>query len=311
MTTDQPTSSDAPWRVVLFSDLGGQAVMLARRVLEAGGHKLVGIVTSPGPRGRGRGTHLEVVAAAPRGADVLVSNHPARWAAMLAPLRPDLIISASFPWVIPDDVLALPRLGAINLHGGLLPERRGPNSFGWAFRLGDPEVGFTVHWLESGLDTGPILAQFRVPVGDAYLDELFPAIFPQMPALLIEALAKVAAGDPGVPQDETRAFYAGDFEEEYRAIDWSRPAREVHDQCRAWMALGRGMSPGAVGVVEGRPIRVLRTRLVPGDPAAAPGTVLSREGDALTVQCGEGALLVLEHAPVEQEVADSAGIGAE
>lgn len=290
-----------PWRIVLFTDFAGPAVVMAQQIFEAAGHKLVGLVTSPGPRGRGRGTHLEIVAAASRGTDVIVSNHPTRWAAMLAPLRPDLIISASFPWVIPDDVIALPPLGAINLHGGLLPERRGPNSYGWAYRLGDPEVGFTVHWLESGLDTGPILGQLRVPIGDGYFDELIPTLFERLPGLILESLAKVAAGDPGEPQDESRAFYAGDFDEGYRTIDWSRPASECHNQCRAWMTLGRGMSPGAVGVVEGRPIRVLRTRVVPGDPAASPGEVIARGDDTLSVQCGDGALLVLEHAPVTAE----------
>ena len=293
-----PPAIPPPWRVVLFTDFAGEAVIMARQLLEAMGHKLVGIVTSPGPRGRGRGTHLDIVAAAPRGTDVLVSNRPAHWAAMLAPLRPDLIVSASFPWVIPDDVIALPRLGAINLHGGLLPERRGPNSFGWAYRLGDPEVGFTVHWLESGLDTGPILGQLRVPTGDGYFDELLPTLFAQLPGLMAGALAKVAAGDPGAPQDESQAFYASDFDEEYRLIDWGRPASEVHNQCRAWMALGRGGNPGAIGIVDGQALRILRTRVTAGDPTASAGSVLQRDGDTLVVQCGDGALLVPEHAPV-------------
>jgi len=287
------------WRVVLFTDFTADAVVLAQQILAAAGHKLVGVVTSPGVRGRGRGTHIDIVAAAPRGVDVLVSNHPERWAAMLAPLQPDLIISASFPWIIPDDVIALPRLGAINLHGGLLPERRGPNSFGWAFRENDPEIGFTIHWLDSSLDTGPILAQVREPIGDDYLDELLPRVFAKVPGLLMEALAKVAAGDPGTRQDESRAFYANIFDEEYRAIDWSRSAREIHNQCRAWMGGGRGMIPGAVGTVDGQALRILRTRVTDGNPTADAGSVLTRDGDTLVVQCGEGALQIVESVPAE------------
>ena len=83
------------------------------------GHRVVGVVTSPGPKRRRSPTYLEVVAAVLPGVDVIVSNHPERWAAMLAPLRPDLIISGGFPWRIPADVLALPRLGAINFHDAL------------------------------------------------------------------------------------------------------------------------------------------------------------------------------------------------
>jgi methionyl-tRNA formyltransferase len=286
--------------VVLLTDFGEFAVNGLRQLLEGYGHKLVGLVTSPGPKGRGLGRYLEVVAAAPRSVDVLVSNHPKRWAAMLAPLQPDLLISAAFPWVIPDDLIALPRLGAVNMHGGLLPRGRGPNAFGWAFRNGDPEVGFTVHRLDSGLDTGPILSQIRVPVSDDDdMETLFPKMAPKLPELWAAALPRIVAGDPGDVQDESQAAYASFFEEDYRAIDWSRPAREIHNQARAWMAGLRGAAPGAVGVIDGAPTRILKTRLAGrGEPNAAPGTVVSRDGDELTIQCGDGALRVLRHEPV-------------
>jgi methionyl-tRNA formyltransferase len=289
------------WRVVLLTDFGELVVNGLGQLLAGYGHKLVGIVTSPGPKGRGLGRYLDVVAAAPRGVDVLVSNHPKRWAAMQAPLRPDLIISAAFPWVIPDDLIALPRVGAVNMHGGLLPRGRGPNAFGWAFRNGDAEVGFTIHRLDSGLDTGPILSQITVPLtDDDDAETLFPKLLPKFPELWAAALPRIAAGDPGDAQDESQAAYAGIFEEDYRAIDWSRPAREIHNQARAWMAGLRGTTPGAVGVIDGTPTRVLKTRLAgPGDPNAAPGAVLSRGGDELTIQCGDGALRVLRHEPAE------------
>ena len=80
--------------------------------------------------------------------------------------EPDLIISGGFPWRIPADVLALPRLGAINFHDALLPRHRGPNATGWAFRMGDAETGLTIHRLTPEFDTGPVLAQARVPITD-------------------------------------------------------------------------------------------------------------------------------------------------
>src|SRR5262245_12838829 len=101
------------------------------------GHRVVGVLTTPGPKRRRSPTYLEVVAAVRPGIDVIVSNYPQRWAAMIAPLRPDLIISGGFPWLIPTDVLALPRLGVINFHDALLPRHRGPNATGWVFRLAD------------------------------------------------------------------------------------------------------------------------------------------------------------------------------
>lgn len=293
-------SQGQPWRVVLLTDFGEQIVTMMRQILAAHEHKLVGILTSPGPKGRGLDRYVDVVKAAPRGVDVIVSNYPRRWAAMLAPMRPDLIVSAAFPWIIPDDVIALPRLGTINMHGGLLPEGRGPNSYGWALRKGDAELGFTVHRVDSGLDTGPILARIAEPAGDEYFDVTFQRLLPRIPDMWSTALARVAARDPGDPQDESRAFYAGIFEEDYRAIDWTQSAREIHNQCRAWMAGLRGTIHGAVGVVDGEPIRVLRTRVVAdANGVAAPGEVLSRDGGALTIQTGDGAIEVLSYEPVE------------
>ena len=293
-------TGQASWRIVLMSDFGGEIVGALLQIFERMGHRVVGIVTSPGPRGRGLGRHLEVVAAAPRGVDVIVSNHPKRWAAMLAPLQPDLILSAVFPWIIPDDVIALPRVAAVNLHGGLLPRGRGPNGFGWAFRRGDPAVGLTVHYLDSGLDTGSILAQVSVPVGDEDdLQTLFPRLVPLAPGLLARAFQRIAAGDPGDVQDEALATYDGVFDEEYRAIDWSRPAREVHNQVRAWMAGLRGMTPGAVGTIDGTARRILRTRLVAEEGSEAlPGTVVARDDEGVTVQCGTGRVKVLRAEPV-------------
>jgi methionyl-tRNA formyltransferase len=299
-TMEQPVTP--PWRVVLLTDFGEQTVALMRQILAAHEHKLVGILTSPGPKGRGLDRYVDVVKAAPRGVDVIVSNYPRRWAAMLAPMRPDLIVSAAFPWIIPDDVIALPRLGTINMHGGLLPEQRGPNSYGWAMRKGDAEVGFTIHRVDSGLDTGPILARVAEPAGDEYADVTFRKLLPRMPELWGKALARVAAGDPGDPQDESRAFYAGIFEEAYRTIDWTQPAREIHNQCRAWMAGLRGTIPGAVGIVDGQLIRVLRTRVATGATGvAAPGDVISRSDETLTIQTGDGAIEVLSFQPAEVE----------
>ena len=134
---DEPDPAPESWRIVVFTNMpGGMIYSLVNEIVRPLGHRVVGVVTSPGPKRRRSPTYLEVVAAVPPGVDVIVSNHPERWAAMLAPWRPDLIVSGGFPWRIPADVLALPRLGAINFHDALLPRHRGPNATGWAFRDG-------------------------------------------------------------------------------------------------------------------------------------------------------------------------------
>src|SRR5918995_224285 len=193
---DRQSHASESWRIVVFTNIpGGVVYTLVDEIVRPLGHRVVGVVTSPGPKRRRSPTYLEVVAAVSPGVDVIVSNHPERWAAMLAPLKPDLIISAGFPWRIPADVLDLPRLGAINFHDALLPRNRGPNATGWTFRTGDAETGLTIHRLTPEFDTGPILAQVRFPITDdddfSTLESLFDA---QAHRILQQALERVARG---------------------------------------------------------------------------------------------------------------------
>jgi methionyl-tRNA formyltransferase len=299
---DGQTPAPESWRIVVFTNIpGGVIYSLVDAVVRPLGHRVVGVVTSPGPKRRRSPAYLEVVAAVPPGIDVIVSNHPERWAAMLAPLRPDLIVSGGFPWRIPSEVLALPRLGAINMHPALLPRYRGPAAIEWALRNGDAELGFTVHRLSPDFDTGPILAQTRIPIADDDdIDSLVARFGPVLPGLLGQALGRVARGDPGEVQDEAEATYAGLFDEEWRIIDWSQPARTIHNQVRSWIGV-RDIPLGAFGEVDGETLQITKTRLVASESMeqvpALPGTVLRRDGERLVVQCGDGPIEVVRWSP--------------
>jgi methionyl-tRNA formyltransferase len=299
---DEPNPAPESWRIVVFTNMpGGMIYSLVNEVVRPLGHRIVGVVTSPGPKRRRSPTYLEVVAAVPPGVDVIVSNHPERWATMLAPLRADLIISGGFPWRIPADVLALPRLGAINFHDALLPRHRGPNATGWAFRMDDTETGLTIHRITAAFDTGPVLAQARVPItDDDNLSTLMAKIVDHAPGLLRQALQRVARGEEGEPQDESQATEAGLFEEAWRIIDWSQPARTIHNQVRSWVGL-RDIPLGALGEIDGETLQITRTRLVPDGSAkqdpAPPGTVLRRDGEHLVVQSGDGPIEILAWSP--------------
>jgi methionyl-tRNA formyltransferase len=275
---DTPVRDPAGWRLVVFTTLpGGKARAFVDEIVRPLGHRIVGVVAAAEPQRRRRAAALAVVTAVRPGVDLIVSTHPERWAAMLRPLRPDLLISAGFPRRIPDDVLALPRLGAINFHDAPLPRHRGPNATGWAFRLGDPETALTIHRLTSEFDAGPILAQAPVPItDDDDVVSLTAKLRAQAPALLRQTLARVAPGDPGEPQDPSQATDAGLFEEAWRSIDWSQPARTVHNQVRSWIGL-RGLPPGALGQIDGQTLRITKTRLL---PTAAEQPAPPRRGGA-------------------------------
>jgi methionyl-tRNA formyltransferase len=292
--------------VVHFTDVGEQIVPLVLRELEGLGHRLVAVVTGPGPRRRRNDAYLEVVRDVPPGVDVLVTTHMGRLAAMLAPLRPDLILVTGFLWRVPPDVLRLPPLGVINLHGGLLPEWRGPNPIGWSLRVGAPAVGFTAHRMDEGFDTGPVLARSHVPIGDDDdVDTLLPRLVATVPEVLARAFARVAAGDPGEPQDESQAGYAELFTDDWREIDWAQPARAVHNQVRSWVG-ARGTPRGAFGVLDGRRVLVTKTRLA-ADAATvpAPGATLHRDDGTLLVGCGDGPLQILAWTSVAAEEGDA------
>lgn len=220
---------------------------------------------------------------------------------MLAPLRPDLIVSGGFPWRIPADVLALPRLGAINFHDALLPRHRGPNATGWAFRMGDTETGLTIHRLTPEFDTGPILAQAGVPItDDDNLSSLMAKLVDRAPGLLRRALERVAQGEEGDPQDESQATEAGLFEDAWRIIDWNQSARTIHNQVRSWVGF-RDIPAGALGDIDGETVQITKTRLAPTGPAkqkpVQPGTVVRRDDESLVVQCGDGPIAILSWSP--------------
>ena len=257
------------------------------------GHDVPGLITMPNRRW----PHAlaELLSDPPEQLDVLVPSGPNRIARLLRSFDPDLAVCSGFGWRIPAEALAAPRLGIVNGHPSRLPKYRGPNPFGWTFRNGDPELGYTFHLMDEGFDTGPILAQGSVPLTDEHsTDDLPDLVRPLVSQLLPTALARLESGDRGDPQPEEGASYAGAFEDEYAEIDWTRTAHEVHNQVRCWFVPTVSGLMGALTTLDGKRVRVKKTRLVearPGD--APPGTILGREGDELVVQCVDGPIRVV------------------
>ncbi len=200
-------------------------------------------------------------------------------------MRPDLVVCTGFPWKIPPDALAVPPLGWLNGHPSLLPRYRGPVPVAWAIRDGDEEVGVTVHKMDAELDTGAVMAQRAFPLGELVEPNAFYVrIGPILLDALVEAMAKLAAGDPGVVQEG--GDYQTFFEPEDAELDFARPALELHGLVWAWLyASGVGGVEGALATIDGEQVRVLASSLV------------EVEG-ARRVECVDGPLWLVRTEPV-------------
>ena len=283
-------------RVVLIASAPPPAIELSHG-LAAMGHEIVALVAIRAPEGRYGADYPFALHGAAPNADLLFVRSGERLGALLRAYAPDVALCGSFPARIPDDALDAPRYGILNAHPGLLPRYRGPNPMGRALRHGDEEIGITLHRMTSELDAGPIYAQGTVPV-DVHEDlasegeEKFGRLAGE---LVAKAFARIQAGDPGDPQDESEASYAGAFEPEYLEVDWKSPARQIHNQTRAWkVAPPVNGARGPLTELDGHRVRLLRTRL---------------DGDhgGLRVMAGDGPLWVLETEPVS---ADAQAISA-
>ena len=274
------------WRVFLVCSIRPIAEVLAAKLRELG-HEPVAILA---PRVE-RPSELALgPTAAPPGLDVLFAKDKHAIEPLVRAYEPDLLTCWGFPWKIPQAALDVPRLGSINLHPALLPRHRGPIPLAWALRDGDPHWGATWHRMDAELDTGNLLVQTTTPIEDDDVDisEFGPRLLAAGADILPRALERVAAGDPGDPQPEEGVSWAGHFEDDdYARIDWSWPARKIHDQVRAWhLTFGMSGLRAPAAELDGEQVVVLQTRLT--DPG----------GGARRVECGDGPIWIVASEPV-------------
>jgi methionyl-tRNA formyltransferase len=234
--------------------------------------------------------------------------------ARLAAIAPDFLFSFYFREIVGPDVLAIPRRGALNLHGSLLPRYRGRCPVNWVLVHGERETGVTLHYMESKPDRGDIVAQRSVPIADDDTALTLNRKLGQAArALVREAYPALVAGTASrTPQDHARATYFGGRRPEDGRIAWRKSAKELYDLVRAVTA----PYPGAFTTWRGQRLLVWWARPTADGATGAPGEVLEiRRGAGVTVASGQGAL-VLEHVQLGDgpelrgdEIADRLGIG--
>lgn len=224
---------------VVFLGSGDIGIPTLEWLWSAPGVELAGVVTQP-DRPAGRGLQLTPCAikekALSRG---LPPFQPTRIRAPevleeIAALRPDLLVVMAYGQILPQELLDVPKLGALNLHASLLPRHRGAAPVHAAVLSGDKESGITVMWMDAGLDTGDILLQHACAVGGAdTAGSLHDRLAKMAPAALAEALESIRAGRaPHLKQDESLATYSPKLDRSSGKMDWQGSAEEISRRVR-------------------------------------------------------------------------------
>jgi methionyl-tRNA formyltransferase len=255
--------------------------------LAAAGHEIVAAYAQP-PRPAGRGKKLQS-SAVQQAAEALgipvrtpVSLKDAEVQEAFAALEADVAVVAAYGLILPQAILAAPRLGCLNVHGSILPRWRGAAPVQRAILAGDALTGVTIMQMECGLDTGPMLALGAMPVGSYTAGELTTEIAELGAGLMVQVLADVTAFTP-TPQPDEGVTYAHKIDKAESRLDFTQSAEQVERQVRAFAP-----APGAFFELEGERYRVLEADVVDG--SGTPGTTVD---DALTIACGEGAIYPL------------------
>jgi len=221
-------------------------------------------------------------------------NDPAFVAAMQA-LQPDLLFSCYYRHMLKQPLLDLPRLGALNLHGSLLPRYRGRCPVNWVLVHGETETGVTLHYMEEKADRGDIVAQKAIPITpEDTAVTLFARLTAQAGKLFRETYPLLRSGQaPRHPQDHTLASYFGGRTPEDGRIDWGQSATAIYNLMRAVTH----PYPGAFTFLNGRKLYVWNGRPLAAPMAApqVPGQITARlPGEGLLVATGEGQFLITQ-----------------
>ena len=221
--------------------------------------------------------------------------------ARLESIAPDAIVVVAYGRIIPPWMLALPRLGCINLHASFLPKYRGAAPIQWSIAMGDAYTGNTTMLLEQGLDTGPILLQQTMEIGPTQTAvDLFPALAVAGAPMVVETLAGLSNGTiHPQPQSHENATFAPLLDREDGRIDFA--ARTAHETFNRW----RGFQPwpGAFTALNGKKLIVHRMAIARGSYAeglgfAEPGWVVV-ENHRLLAACAENTWLEFLEVQIE------------
>lgn len=284
---------------ILFMGTPEFAVASLRCLVEEG-HTICGVLTQPDkPRNRGHKVTFSPVKEYALSQSLPVYQpttlRDGEALELVKGLAPELTVVAAYGKLLPEEILAVPPLGSINVHSSLLPKYRGAAPINWAILNGEKTTGVSIMYMAKALDAGDVILQKSTAIGP---DEDAPALTARLAELGAEALsetvAALAAGTATrTPQDELEMTYAPMLSRELSPMDWTRPAAALGCQVRGLIPW-----PCAQAEIAGQRFKVYRT--APGNPTDKdPGTVLSAGKRGIEVSCGDGRSLYLTEIQAE------------
>jgi methionyl-tRNA formyltransferase len=260
--------------------------------IAASRHRVRAVFTQP-DRPSGRGRH---VAASPVKERAVALGLPVRQPASLkgsdavseiAAFEPDVMVVVAYGLLLPPEVLALPRLGCLNVHASLLPRWRGAAPVARAILAGDAETGVCIMRMEAGLDTGPVMLAHATPIGARETaGELEARLAEAGGELIVDALDALAGGKAAfAAQDPARATYAHKLTKAEARLDWREDAASLLRRVRAL-----NPRPVAETTLDGAQLRIHEAEAAVAPPGPVPGTIVSAGADGIVVMTGEGAI---------------------
>ncbi len=250
-------------------------------------HEIVAVVTNPDKR-RGRGGRKSPSEVKKKAIELQLpvitvqDLNKGAFAARLRELEPDLLVVVAFR-ILPENVLAIPKKGAVNLHASLLPKYRGAAPIHHAVMNGEPETGCTVFYIEQAVDTGKIIGQVKTNIDpDETTGELYERLKEQGSDLLLNAVNRIHQSDVDpYPQDDTKATPAPKLYKKDAKIDFTSSSEMVHNKIR-------GLTPFPVAwcLYNNLKMNLYKSELGP-DLDLSPGGLVFRDNDLL-VGCGAG-----------------------
>ncbi|MFQ5585313.1 MAG: methionyl-tRNA formyltransferase [Thermodesulfobacteriota bacterium] len=255
------------------------------------------VVTRPDrPKGRGRALSMPPVkeVALKHGIQVL---QPERikdrdFLESLKSLAPEVIVVVAYGRILPPELIAIPPKGCINLHSSLLPKYRGAAPINWAILRGEEETGVTTMIMDEGMDTGPILLQEAVPIGE---DDTAVTLHDRLSELGAGLLARTVSRvidetiQP-VIQDDSKATYAPMLKKEDGCIEWNKSAGEINNLVRGLLPW-----PGAYTRWSGRLLKIMEGTVKAADTGGVkPGTILAVSEKGIEVAAKSGIFVITE-----------------